>query len=94
MTPADLLNVLEDLGDEDFQKFRWLLQQPDSLQGLPKIGRSHLQTANRWNTVDLMVHTYRLPGAVAATRKLLEKINRNDLLQSWCSSSSPAEGQS
>ncbi|KAM6940261.1 NACHT, LRR and PYD domains-containing protein 3-like [Xenentodon cancila] len=91
MTPADLLNILEDLGDEEFHKFKWFLQQVDSLQGLPAIKKIHLQTANRMETVDLVVQTYRLHGAVGVTRKLLEKIMRNDLLQSLSPSSLPPE---
>ncbi|KAM6939566.1 LOW QUALITY PROTEIN: NACHT, LRR and PYD domains-containing protein 3-like [Xenentodon cancila] len=91
MTPADLLNILEELGDEEFHKFKWFLQQVDSLQGLPAIKKIHLQTANRTDTVDLVVQTYRLHGAVGVTRKLLEKLMRNDLLKSLSASSSPSE---
>ncbi|XP_050926891.1 NLR family CARD domain-containing protein 3 isoform X2 [Lates calcarifer] len=91
MTPEDLLNTLEDLGDEEFSKFKWFLQQPDSLQGFLSIRKRDLETADRLKTVDLMVQTYRLPGAVEVTRKLLEKINRNDLVQSLSDSSSGPE---
>ncbi|XP_050926884.1 NLR family CARD domain-containing protein 3 isoform X2 [Lates calcarifer] len=91
MTPEDLLNTLEDLGDEEFSKFKWFLQQPDSLQGFLSIRKRDLETADRLKTVDLMVQTYRLPGAVEVTRKILEKINRNDLVQSLSDSSSGPE---
>ncbi|XP_072240024.1 uncharacterized protein [Leuresthes tenuis] len=91
MTPEDIFNTLEDLGDEEFCKFKWFLQQADSLQGLPAVKKSRLQAANRWDTVDLMVHTYRLPGAVEVTRKVLERIHRNDLLQSFSAISSGPE---
>uniref|UniRef100_A0A3Q3IW38 Pyrin domain-containing protein n=1 Tax=Monopterus albus TaxID=43700 RepID=A0A3Q3IW38_MONAL len=94
MGEDELLNTLEDLGEEDFTKFKWFLQQPDSLQGFPSIRRGRLQTTNCWDTVDLMVQTYRLPGAVEVTRKVLEKIHRNDLVQRLSESSSGAEGQS
>jgi len=94
MTPENIFNTLEDLGDEEFCKFKWFLQQADSLQGLPAVKKSRLQAANRWDTVDLMVHTYRLPGAVEVTRRVLERINRNDLLQSFSAISSGPEGQS
>lgn len=94
MTPEDLLNTLEDLGDEEFSKFKWFLQQPDSLQGFLSIRKRDLETADRLKTVDLMVQTYRLPGAVEVIRKILEKINRNDLVQSLSDSSSGPEGQS
>uniref|UniRef100_A0A3P9LJH2 NACHT domain-containing protein n=1 Tax=Oryzias latipes TaxID=8090 RepID=A0A3P9LJH2_ORYLA len=76
-----LLNTLEDLTEEDFLKFKWFLQQPHSLQGLPAIKKVHLETAGRWDAVDVMVHTYGLPAAVEVTMKVLEKISRNDLLQ-------------
>uniref|UniRef100_A0A3B3HVP2 Pyrin domain-containing protein n=1 Tax=Oryzias latipes TaxID=8090 RepID=A0A3B3HVP2_ORYLA len=79
MGPELLLNTLEDLTEEDFLKFKWFLQQPHSLQGLPAIKKVHLQTAGRWEAVDVMVHTYGLPAAVEVTMKVLEKISRNDL---------------
>uniref|UniRef100_A0A7N8Y6U4 Pyrin domain-containing protein n=1 Tax=Mastacembelus armatus TaxID=205130 RepID=A0A7N8Y6U4_9TELE len=82
MTPEELLNTLEDLGDEEFTKFKWFLQQPDSLRGFPGMKKGRVQTTTRWDTVTLMVQTYRLPGALEVTRKVLEKINRNDLVQS------------
>ncbi|KAM4583636.1 NLR family CARD domain-containing protein 3-like [Odontesthes bonariensis] len=91
MTPEDILNTLEDLGDEEFCKFKWFLQQADILGGLPAVKKSRLETANRSDTVDLMVQTYRLPGAVEVTRKVLERINRNDLLQSLSAISSGPE---
>ncbi|XP_015249322.1 PREDICTED: protein NLRC3-like [Cyprinodon variegatus] len=87
MTPEELLNFLEDLVEEEFLKFKWLLQQTSNLLGFPAIKKSHLQTANRQDTVDLMVQTYSLSGAVKVTKNILEKINRNDLLQILVSSS-------
>uniref|UniRef100_A0A3B4YAX5 Pyrin domain-containing protein n=1 Tax=Seriola lalandi dorsalis TaxID=1841481 RepID=A0A3B4YAX5_SERLL len=82
MGKEDLLNTLEDLGHEEFNKFKWFLQQPDITPGFPTIKKKQLQTTNTWETVDLMVQTYTLPGAVEVTRKVLEKLNRNDLVQS------------
>lgn len=93
MTPEELLNFLEDLVEEEFLKFKWLLQQTSNLLGFPAIKKSHLQTANRQDTVDLMVQTYSLSGAVKVTKNILEKINRNDLLQILGSSSLRTEGQ-
>ncbi|XP_023250600.1 NACHT, LRR and PYD domains-containing protein 3-like, partial [Seriola lalandi dorsalis] len=91
MTPEDLLNTLEDLGHEEFNKFKWFLQQPDITPGFPTIKKKQLQTTNTWETVDLMVQTYTLPGAVEVTRKVLEKLNRNDLVQSLSVGSSGPE---
>ncbi|XP_042073515.1 NACHT, LRR and PYD domains-containing protein 3 isoform X1 [Haplochromis burtoni] len=83
MTSEDLLNTLEDLGDEEFNKFKWFLQQEEILEDFPTIKKSRLQATSTWDTVDLMVQTYRLPGAVEVTRKVLERIHRNDLLESF-----------
>uniref|UniRef100_A0A3Q0SZR9 Pyrin domain-containing protein n=1 Tax=Amphilophus citrinellus TaxID=61819 RepID=A0A3Q0SZR9_AMPCI len=88
MTSEGLLNTLEDLGDEEFNKFKWFLQQEDVLHSRPTIRKSRLQATNRWDTVDLMVQTYRFPGAVEVTREVLERIQRNDLLQSLSDCSS------
>uniref|UniRef100_A0A3B5M2F8 NACHT domain-containing protein n=1 Tax=Xiphophorus couchianus TaxID=32473 RepID=A0A3B5M2F8_9TELE len=48
----DLLNILEDLGEEEFIKFKWLLQQSSHLS--PAMRKSRLQTATRQDTVDLL----------------------------------------
>ncbi|KAM7419951.1 hypothetical protein PAMA_016856 [Pampus argenteus] len=88
MVPEDLLNTLEDMREQEFKDFKWYLQQPDILAGYQPIKTSRLETAERRDTVDLMVQTYQLHGALKVTKKLLEKINRNDLLQSLSDSSS------
>ncbi|XP_042293145.1 E3 ubiquitin-protein ligase TRIM39-like [Thunnus maccoyii] len=93
-TKVDLLNILEDLKAEEFKGFKWFLQQPDILEGLQVIKACQVEKAERRDTVDLMVQTYQLPGAVEVTKKLLKKINRNDLLQSSSDSSSGSEGMS
>uniref|UniRef100_A0A3Q2W0M4 E3 ubiquitin-protein ligase TRIM21-like n=1 Tax=Haplochromis burtoni TaxID=8153 RepID=A0A3Q2W0M4_HAPBU len=85
--PEELLNILEDLTDDEFEGFKWRLQQGEVLASRPTIKKSRLQTAKRRDTVDLMVHTYTLPGAVEVTRKVLERVCRNDLLQSLSASS-------
>ncbi|XP_030606099.1 NACHT, LRR and PYD domains-containing protein 12-like [Archocentrus centrarchus] len=82
MMSGDLLNTLEDLGDEDFSKFKWFLHQGDVLRGRPVIRKSRLEMSKRLETVDLMMQTYEVAGAVEVTKVILEKINRNDLLQS------------
>uniref|UniRef100_A0A3Q2VGT7 Pyrin domain-containing protein n=1 Tax=Haplochromis burtoni TaxID=8153 RepID=A0A3Q2VGT7_HAPBU len=93
MTSEDLLNTLEDLGDEEFNKFKWFLQQEEILEDFPTIKKSRLQATSTWDTVDLMVQTYRLPGAVEVTRKVLERIHRNDLDHSEHSSIYQEENQ-
>ena len=87
------MKTLEDLIEKEFEDFKWFLKD-ESLEGHQAIKASQLEKAERRDTVDLMVQTYQLPGAVEVTKKLLKKINRNDLLQSLSDSSSGPEGQS
>uniref|UniRef100_A0A3B4V5G4 Pyrin domain-containing protein n=1 Tax=Seriola dumerili TaxID=41447 RepID=A0A3B4V5G4_SERDU len=75
----DLLMSLEDLRDKEFKDFKWYLQQPDIMGGYHTIKVSKLEKAERRDTVDLMVQTCGFHGALEVTRKVLEKINRNDL---------------
>ncbi|XP_042083740.1 NACHT, LRR and PYD domains-containing protein 3 [Haplochromis burtoni] len=91
MTSEDLLNTLEDLGDEEFDKFKWFLQHGDVLRGRPAIRKSRLETSKRLETVDLIIQTYDLQGALEVTKVVLERINRNDLLQSFSVSSPTTE---
>ncbi|XP_032364150.1 NACHT, LRR and PYD domains-containing protein 12 isoform X2 [Etheostoma spectabile] len=81
MTAEDLLNTLDDLKEDEFKKFKWYLQQPELLEGYPSIKVSKLETADRQDTVDVMVKTFHLHGALKVTKKILEKINRRDLVQ-------------
>uniref|UniRef100_A0A8C4DL10 Pyrin domain-containing protein n=1 Tax=Dicentrarchus labrax TaxID=13489 RepID=A0A8C4DL10_DICLA len=87
-TKKDILNTLEDLKHEEFKKFKWYLKQPNILEGYETIKESKLEKAKRRDTVDLMVNTFDLDGALKVTKKVLEKINRNDLVQSLPDSSS------
>lgn len=76
-----LLETLDDLGDEELKIFKWFLQQADILEDFPAIPKSHLEKADRPDTVDLIVQTYN-DQSVEVTKKVLTKINRNDLVQS------------
>uniref|UniRef100_A0A8C9Z5Q0 Pyrin domain-containing protein n=1 Tax=Sander lucioperca TaxID=283035 RepID=A0A8C9Z5Q0_SANLU len=94
MTAVDLLNTLEDLKEDEFKQFKWYLQQQDLLEGYQSIKVSKLEKAERRDTVDVMVKTFHLHGALKVTKNVLEKINRNDLVQSLPDTSSGPEGQS
>uniref|UniRef100_A0A7N8WUK5 NLR family CARD domain-containing protein 3-like n=1 Tax=Mastacembelus armatus TaxID=205130 RepID=A0A7N8WUK5_9TELE len=85
MGPEDILDILEDLGEDEFKKFKWFLEQEG-------IRRSQLEGAGRHDTVSLMVQKYGLDGAVEETKKVLEKIPRKDLVQSLSDISSGPEG--
>ncbi|XP_070712517.1 NACHT, LRR and PYD domains-containing protein 3-like [Pempheris klunzingeri] len=93
MTPEDLLNTLDGLKDDEFRSFKWFLQQLDSLEGCGPIKVSQLEGAERRDTVDLMVNTYKPDGALKVTKKVLEKINRNDLVQKLSDTKSPPQDQ-
>ncbi|KAM3849250.1 NACHT, LRR and PYD domains-containing protein 3-like [Diretmus argenteus] len=77
-----LLRTLDDLKDSELKRFKWNLQQADILEDYPTIPTCWLEKADRSDTVDHMVQTYGLPGALEVTRKVLVEINRNDLVQS------------
>ncbi|XP_044195206.1 uncharacterized protein LOC122972274 isoform X2 [Thunnus albacares] len=77
----ELLKTLEDLKENEFKKFKWFLEQDDILEGFKGIPVAQLEKARRRDTVDLMVQTYQDHGALQVTMKVLEKINRNDLVQ-------------
>ncbi|XP_037647433.1 uncharacterized protein LOC119501253 [Sebastes umbrosus] len=76
-----LLETLDDLGEEELKTFKWFLQQAEILEDFPAIQRSHLEKADRLDTLDLIVKTYN-EQSVEVTKKVLKKINRNDLVQS------------
>ena len=88
------METLKDLTDDELREFKWYLKQPDILEGNKTIKVSELQNADRRDTVDLMVNTCGLDGALKVTKKVLEKISRNDLVQNLSDISSEPEGQS
>ncbi|XP_059212365.1 NACHT, LRR and PYD domains-containing protein 12-like [Centropristis striata] len=69
----EILSILEDLGDEDFEKFKWFLQ--GKLGGIEAIPKSRLENANRIKTVDQMIQTYSI-NATDVARTVKEKINQ------------------
>ncbi|XP_042246370.1 NACHT, LRR and PYD domains-containing protein 3-like [Thunnus maccoyii] len=71
----DLLKTLESFGEDDFKKFKWYLEQPKVLEGLPAIPYCKLEKADRLDTVDLMVQTYS-ENILQVTRKVLRKMNK------------------
>ncbi|XP_068454941.1 NACHT, LRR and PYD domains-containing protein 3-like, partial [Clinocottus analis] len=72
------LRTLEDLGAEDFERFKWFLQQ-EVLEGFPAIPKSRLEGVNRTKTVDQMIKTYSIY-TIKVIRIVLKKINQNDLV--------------
>ncbi|XP_067437205.1 NACHT, LRR and PYD domains-containing protein 12-like isoform X2 [Thunnus thynnus] len=77
----ELFKILAKLKEDEFKNFKWFLEQDDILEGSKGIPVAQLERAERRDTVDLMVQNYKDPGALQVTMKVLEKINRNDLVQ-------------
>ncbi|XP_073348424.1 protein NLRC3-like [Pagrus major] len=76
-TPKQIIfRTLENLGDKDFQEFKWHLQ--GALEGFPAIPKCRLEKANRMDTVDEMVQTYCI-NTIKVTRIVLGEMNQNDL---------------
>uniref|UniRef100_A0A673CAF2 Pyrin domain-containing protein n=1 Tax=Sphaeramia orbicularis TaxID=375764 RepID=A0A673CAF2_9TELE len=75
-----LLDTLDDLGAEDFEKFKWLLQDKTLLKGFKLIRLCQLENANRIDTLNQLLKTYSLY-TVRVIRIILVAINRNDLEQ-------------
>ena len=78
----ELFNILENLKDDDFKNFKWFLEQDGILEGCKGISVAKLEKAARRDTVDLMVQKHQGHGALQLTKAVLEKIGRNDLVQS------------
>ncbi|XP_032440738.1 NACHT, LRR and PYD domains-containing protein 12-like [Xiphophorus hellerii] len=78
-----VLRALKDLGDTELKEFKWYLQKSEVLGGLPIIPKSRIDKADRTDTVDQMLHTY-CESIVEVTKKVLRKLERNDLVQVLC----------
>lgn len=76
----ELWNILQELKEEEFKTFKWLLKQNDVLEGFSGIRPAQLEKADRQDTVDLIVQKYQDSGALRLTLTVLEKISRNDLV--------------
>lgn len=88
-----LLQTLEDLGGDDFKKFKWILCQKGALEGFPSIPTSRLENADRLDTVDQMFQTYST-NTVKVTKMALVKIDKNDLLKNFKDTTSEPTGKS
>ncbi|KAM7415366.1 hypothetical protein PAMA_019949 [Pampus argenteus] len=90
MTEMDLLDILDDLKDDEFQMFKWSLKY-EKVGDIPPIKESRLSEAKRQDVVDLMVQKYEFTGAVEVNKSILKKISRNDLVGKLSNISSGAE---
>lgn len=74
----ELWTTLEELHNEEFKKFKWFLKR-GALEGFGGIAAAKLETAERLDTVDLMVQKYQDAEILKVTLEIFEKIHRNDL---------------
>ena len=77
--PEALLYILENLRQDDLKAFQWHLI--NGVEGFITIQLTHLENANRHDTVDQMVQRYGHSGAVEITLAILKKINQNQLTE-------------
>lgn len=81
MTKETLLEILEDLTEKEFIKFKFFLKEDEIMEGYNPIKRYQLETNERMVIVELMVKANKVQGAMEITQKILKKIPRNDILQ-------------
>lgn len=55
-----VLGILENLGQEDFSKFKWYLQHKMRMVSLPLIPKCQLEKVDRMKTVDEMMTFYKI----------------------------------
>lgn len=71
---TELLETLGDLTEKELKLFKWYLQKPETLDGLPAIPKSDLQTADKLEIVNLMINKYKPDNALGVTKKILDKV--------------------
>ncbi|XP_034752940.1 uncharacterized protein LOC117959771 [Etheostoma cragini] len=86
-----LLETLKDLTDEEFKEFKWYLQNPDILVGLPAIPKNQLENTDRPDTVDKITQAFSHQ-SVEVVKKVLKKIPRNDLVEKLSSTGPGTQG--
>ncbi|XP_071361433.1 uncharacterized protein [Trachinotus anak] len=79
MTETNLIDILDNLKDDEFKRFKWLLEK-ETVDDIPPIKVKQLSNAKREETTDLMVQKYGFTGAVGLMERLLKTIGRNDLV--------------
>ncbi|XP_071359152.1 uncharacterized protein [Trachinotus anak] len=78
---VELLKILQDLKEDQFKLFKFYMKDDSILEGLSKIPQATLEKAERPDMVDIMLQKYQDRGALKVTLKVLEKIDRNDLVE-------------
>ncbi|MEQ2235189.1 hypothetical protein ILYODFUR_039113, partial [Ilyodon furcidens] len=74
----NLLNILDELSEEDFHRFKWFLKT-GSAKHCFKV--KEFMAASRVDVVDRMVQHYSLDEAVEVMKTTLRDIDKNDLVK-------------
>ncbi|XP_046881701.1 NACHT, LRR and PYD domains-containing protein 3-like isoform X3 [Hypomesus transpacificus] len=88
-----LLETLQQLEGKERKKFKWFLQD-NVLDGFNPIPKNKLENADELDTVDRMVETYTLEGALKITVEILRKMDQNNLAKWLMKEASPIPQQS
>lgn len=88
-----LLKILDELGEEELERFKFFLKC-ERTKDSSTIPKRKLENTRTWDIVDLMIQAFPLPEAVEVTKRVLTKIPRNDLVKTLSDSSSGPKGQS
>ncbi len=72
-----LSDTLDELGANDFKRFKWILSQP-VLDGCQPILKSFLEDADRQDTVTKMIEKYGEETAVTIAVEILKRMNQNN----------------
>ncbi|KAM9362880.1 pyrin domain-containing protein 1-like [Symphorus nematophorus] len=92
--PLLILGMLDELGADEFKRFRWNLTQP-VLDGCQPIPKGYLESADRQDTVSKMIDSYGEETAVKITVEILKRMNHNNaaekLKRSYAGGSSAAQ---
>ncbi|TDH15780.1 hypothetical protein EPR50_G00012470 [Perca flavescens] len=75
--PLLILDTLDELGADEFKRFRWNLTQP-VLDGCQPIRKGHLENADRQDTVSKMIDSYGEETAVKVAVEILKRMNHNN----------------
>ncbi|XP_029939735.1 NACHT, LRR and PYD domains-containing protein 3-like isoform X2 [Salarias fasciatus] len=91
-TPEILLGILDDLGREDFERFKWYLGLDGVLEGFKPIPRSKLERSGRTDMVDTMVQAYS-SHALEVTKMVLERMRMIHIWEKHARNIFKPEGQ-
>lgn len=72
-----IVDTLDELGTEEFKRFRWNLTQ-QVLAGCEPIRKGYIENADRQDTVSKMIESYGEEMAVNVTAEILKRMNHNN----------------